>query len=129
MGSFQQFLPKLLLSSEPLRQSLRVLTAFLQNAQIRDSYRDAHFAHLRAIAEGIDPKVSAAKYLCTEHGHEAVTANRQTIDAVRTIARVHAPGSGWRLIGLTIRPEKTLTPEQLKNAQKEVVKAHVCRCT
>lgn len=65
-----------------------------------------HFAHLRAIADGIDASKSAKLYLGVEHGHEAITAHRQTIDAVRAIARKHGKrDSAWRLIGLTIRPK------------------------
>ena len=46
-----------------------------------------HFAHLRAVAEGLDIADCAARYLSTEHGHEARTAHQQTVDAVRAVAR------------------------------------------
>lgn len=79
-----------------------------------------HFAHLRAIAQGIEVRKSALLYLGVEHGHEAVTASRQTIDAVRAIARKHGEGgSSWRLIGLTIRPK---THEHLKKVEKGFLK-------
>ena len=74
-----------------------------------------HFAHLRGVAQGMDPGVSARHYLGIEHGHEAVTAHRQTVDAVRAVARRSSSGSAWRLIGLTIRPK---TQDALKPPQK-----------
>ena len=43
-----------------------------------------HFAHLRAVAESVDPIDSARLYLAIEHGHECVTAHRQA----------HTPSSG-----------------------------------
>ena len=48
-----------------------------------------HFAHLRAVAEGIAVMESAKRFLAIEHGHEAITAHRQTVDLVRAIARRH----------------------------------------
>ncbi len=61
-----------------------------------------HFAHLRAVAEGIDLNESALRYLGIEHGNEAITAHRQTVDQVRAIARRRGD-SAWRLIGVRIR--------------------------
>ena len=60
-----------------------------------------HFAHLRAVAEGLDITQCAARYLGTEHGHEARTAHQQTVDAVRAVARRR--GEQWRLVGLSIK--------------------------
>ena len=60
-----------------------------------------HFAHLRAVAEGIAVMESARRFLAIEHGHEAITAHRQTVDLVRTIARRHGDPA-WRLIGVVI---------------------------
>ena len=60
-----------------------------------------HFAHLRSIAEGLDIQDSAKRYLGVEHGHQAVTAHRQTVDAVRSLSRRRGD-KAWRLIGLTI---------------------------
>jgi integrase len=60
-----------------------------------------HFAHLRAIAEGLDTLDSARRFLGVEHGHQAKTAHRQTVEAVRAIARRRSE-SAWRLIGLAI---------------------------
>ena len=60
-----------------------------------------HFAHLRSIAEGLDIQDSAKRYLGVEHGHQAVTALRQTVDSVRTLSRRRGD-KAWRLIGLTI---------------------------
>lgn len=61
-----------------------------------------HFAHLRAVAEGI-PVVSAAKrYLGIDHGAEAVTAHRDAVERVRGVARRRGDPR-WRLIGLDLR--------------------------
>ena len=60
-----------------------------------------HFAHLRAVAEGLDFTQCAARYLGTEHGYEARTAHQQTVDAVRAVARRR--GEPWRLVGLSIK--------------------------
>lgn len=61
-----------------------------------------HFAHLRAVAEGLDLADSAKRYLGIEHGHQARGAHLETIDRVRAIARRRGE-IAWRLIGLTIR--------------------------
>lgn len=59
-----------------------------------------HFAHLRAMSEGL-PIVDAAKrYLGVEHGHQAKVAHLETRDAVRAVARRRGL-SAWRLIGIT----------------------------
>jgi hypothetical protein len=42
-----------------------------------------HFAHLRTVAEGLNIAQYAARYLGTEHGHEARLAHQQTVDVVR----------------------------------------------
>ena len=46
-----------------------------------------HFAHLRAVAEGLDIADSARRYLGIGHGHEARSAHLQTVESVRAIAR------------------------------------------
>ena len=61
-----------------------------------------HFAHLRAVAEGLDVGECARRYLGIEHGHEAKTAHQEAVDAVRAVARRRGE-SAWRLVGLTIR--------------------------
>jgi len=61
-----------------------------------------HFAHLRAVAEGLDLTDCARRYLGIEHGHEAVTAHGQAVDAVRAVARRQGD-SAWRLVGLRIQ--------------------------
>lgn len=73
-------------------------------ANVRFTHRlgPHHFAHLRAVAEGIDLNESALRYLGIEHGNEAITAHRQTVDQVRAIARRRGD-SAWRLIGVRIR--------------------------
>jgi len=57
-----------------------------------------HFADLRAVAEGLDIAQCVARYLGTEHGHEARSAHQQTVDAVRAIVRRRS--EPWRLVGL-----------------------------
>ncbi len=61
-----------------------------------------HFAHLRAVANGIPADEAALRYLGVTHGHEGPTLHRQAVDLVRSIAR-RKGDSAWRLIGLTIR--------------------------
>ena len=61
-----------------------------------------HFAHLRAVAEGLNLTDCARRYLGVEHGHEAVTAHRQAVDAVQAVARRQGDAA-WRLVGLMIR--------------------------
>ena len=72
-----------------------------------------HFAHLRAVAEGIPVLESARRYLGIEHGHQAHSAHIETIDAVRAIARRRGE-SAWRLIGLTIAPKAQSTAPSLE---------------
>ena len=61
-----------------------------------------HFAHLRAVAEGLSLVESAERYLGIEHGHQASTAHRTVVDALRALARRRGDRD-WRLIGLMIR--------------------------
>jgi len=61
-----------------------------------------HFAHLRAVSEGLDVGECARRYLGIEHGHEAKTAHHEAVDAVRAVARRRGEAA-WRLVGLTIR--------------------------
>ena len=61
-----------------------------------------HFAHLRAVAEGLAIADCARRYLGTQHGHEAKTAHQQAVDAVRAVARRRGE-SAWRLVGLRIQ--------------------------
>ncbi|MDB5744190.1 MAG: phage integrase family protein [Polaromonas sp.] len=60
-----------------------------------------HFAHLRACAEGLDVGDCARRYLGIEHGHEAVTAHQEAVDAVRSVARRRGEAA-WRLVGLRL---------------------------
>lgn len=60
-----------------------------------------HFAHLRAIAEGVPVSTSAFQYLGIHHGNQAVTAHRETVEAVRALALRHGE-KAWRLVGLAI---------------------------
>lgn len=61
-----------------------------------------HFAYLRAVAEGLAPAECARRYLGIEHGHQAISAHRETVDAVRAVAR-RSGDSAWRLIGLSLK--------------------------
>lgn len=61
-----------------------------------------HFAHLRAVAEGIDVQEAAQRYLGIDHGHQSRTAHQQAVDSVRAISRRRGDRA-WRLIGITIR--------------------------
>lgn len=61
-----------------------------------------HFAHLRAIAEGVDVHKSADAYLGIFHGHQAKNAHEDTVAAVRAVARRHKEPA-WRLIGLMVQ--------------------------
>lgn len=61
-----------------------------------------HFAHLRAIAEGVDVHKSADAYLGIFHGHQAKNAHEDTVAAVRAVARRHKEPA-WRLIGLLVQ--------------------------
>ena len=69
-----------------------------------------HFAHLRAVANGIELVESAKRYLGVEHGHQAQTAHRQTRDAVRALALLmadyligHKVVPGTELVALAAR--------------------------
>ena len=61
-----------------------------------------HFAHLRAVSEGLDLADCARRYLGIEHGHEAKTAHQEAVDAVRAVARRRG-NAAWRLVGLRIQ--------------------------
>jgi len=61
-----------------------------------------HFAHLRAVAEGLPLAECARRYLGVAHGHEALTAHQEAVDAVRAVARRRAEPA-WRLVGLRIQ--------------------------
>lgn len=61
-----------------------------------------HFAHLRAVAEGLTVADAAARFLGIEHGHEAVARHRTVVEQLRALARRRGDRA-WRLVGLTIR--------------------------
>jgi len=61
-----------------------------------------HFAHLRAVAEGLSLAECARRYLGVAHGHEALAAHQEAVDAVRAVARRRAEAA-WRLVGLRIQ--------------------------
>lgn len=61
-----------------------------------------HFAHLRAVADGLSIQASAQRYLGVEHGNAALAAHRGVVQRLRSIAR-RAGDPRWRLVGLVIR--------------------------
>lgn len=61
-----------------------------------------HFAHLRAVADGLPIQASAQRYLGVEHGNAALAAHRAVVQRLRSIAR-RAGDPRWRLVGLVIR--------------------------
>lgn len=61
-----------------------------------------HFAHLRAVAEGLPLADAAARYLGVEHGHAAGALHRTLVEHLRALARQRGD-KAWRLIGLTLR--------------------------
>ena len=77
-----------------------------------------HFAHLRAVAEGLEVATAAERYLGIEHGHQAVTAHRVVVDGLRAIARRRGDRD-WRLIGLLIRPPKASSKPSLEDFMAE----------
>lgn len=65
-----------------------------------------HLAYLRALAEGVTQRLAAVRYLGLDPRDGAVELRRvhnATADQVRALARRRGD-PGWRLIGLTIRP-------------------------
>jgi integrase len=61
-----------------------------------------HLAHLRAVARGIAPLVSATMYLPVESRTNAMAAHHALVDRARALGRA-ASLKDWRLIGLSIR--------------------------
>ncbi|MFM2057077.1 MAG: hypothetical protein RLY71_1462 [Pseudomonadota bacterium] len=67
-----------------------------------------HFAHLRAVAEGLPVLEAAQRYLGIEHGLQAATAHRAVVEHLRALARRRGERDA-RLIGLVIRLEHPLS--------------------
>jgi site-specific recombinase XerD len=104
-------------SKNIFKRSLRInsMTTSAYESSVRFVYRLGahHFAHVRALAEGLDVVSSAQRYLGIEHGNQAQAASRQTVDALRAIAnRRNEPA--WRLIGLTIQVKGASTQPSLQ---------------
>ena len=59
------------------------------------------FAHLRAVAEGVDPLDSAQRYLGPDTRHAARDMHQALVDRARALARQSGLGA-WRLIGLSL---------------------------
>ena len=72
-----------------------------------------HFAHVRALAEGLDVVSSAQRYLGIEHGNQAHAASRHTVLALRALAQRRCEPA-WRLIGLTLPTPLTSTQPSLQ---------------
>lgn len=60
-----------------------------------------HFAHLRAVADGLPVHESAKRYLGVDHKAAAMSAHHQVIDQLRSLARRRGDRR-WRLIGMVI---------------------------
>ena len=61
-----------------------------------------HFAHLRAVAEGIAIPEAAKLYLGIDHGNAAQAAHHVVVDRIRALARRRGD-CRWRLIGADLR--------------------------
>lgn len=59
------------------------------------------FAHLRAVAEGVDPLDSAQRYLGPDTRHAAWALHYALVDRTRALARQSGKGA-WRLIGVSL---------------------------
>jgi len=60
-----------------------------------------HFAHLRAVADGVPIHESAMRYLGVDHKAATLSAHRQVTAHLRALARRRGD-SRWRLIGISI---------------------------
>ena len=60
-----------------------------------------HFAHLRAVAEGLDVTECARRYLGIHHGLQAMAAHMEVVKAVQAVAR-RRQEKAWRLLGLAV---------------------------
>ena len=68
------------------------------------------FAYLRALAEGLDPRLAAERYLNASGAVEIRTAHARVVEQARAAARRHGD-PGWRLLGVELdsaryRPER-----------------------
>ena len=77
-----------------------------------------HFAHVRALAEGLDVVSSAQRYLGIEHGNQAQAASRHTVQALRALAQRRTEPA-WRLIGLTLPTPITGSQPSLQDFLEE----------
>lgn len=76
-----------------------------------------HFAHLRAVSEGLSVPDAAARYLGIDHGLQARSAHAAAIDAVRALAR-RAGHREWRLIGLVIGMPSATSADPAKSGAR-----------
>jgi integrase len=82
-------------SLSPNRKSRRMPGLFSERVGLH------HFAHLRAVSEGIEVAKSAARYLGIEHGHQAEPAHRLAVEQVMALAR-RLRDRRWRLVALDL---------------------------
>ena len=61
-----------------------------------------HFAHLRAVAEGLSVIEAGQRYLGAERGGEVRAAHRALVERVAALARRRGDAR-WRLLGIEIR--------------------------
>ena len=78
-----------------------VTRAYADPARSRLKLGAHHFAHLRAVAEGVEVVASADRYLGITHGNQARAAHQRTVDAVRAVAR-RSQMADWRLVGMFV---------------------------
>lgn len=69
-----------------------------------------HLAHLRAVADGLDVRACAKRYLGLEDSSEADLAHAELTSRLRAAAK-HAGEKHYRLIGLRIRDKQRLSSQ------------------
>lgn len=83
-----------------------------------------HFAHLRAVSEGLSVSEATARYLGIDHGLQARSAHAAAIDAVRALAR-RAGHRDWRLIGLVIGVPSTTGADPAQSGARPSLEAFI----
>ncbi len=83
----------------------------------------AHFAYLRACAEGLDRADAAQRYLGLDHGHQLRRLHDQAIAYLRALAR-RAGDSRWRLVGMDIKAPAQGAPDSDRPTLAEWVASH-----
>ena len=93
-------------------------TTYVNPARSRLRLGTHHFAHLRAVAEGVDVGASAERYLGITHGNQARAAHQRTVDAVRAVAR-RSQMADWRLVGLFVSLRSSIALPSLEEFAAE----------